>query len=587
MRRHLWLAILLGTVSFFGTAGSAHAQGVYPPGGGMASYPPGATMGGGPVGDFAGMAPPGGAYPSYYQPYPSISPYEHEFHQIANRGGIWESESQDRLSLPSRWKFRTEYVQMRAERGRNLIGNPNAPIYRDQIGPVLDAAGGGGGGGTNLQDYIDALSGLNNGVGFNLFDPIGAKDLDRPELQGTRLTLSGENADGSGIEVWGLWAKEDDNRYDARDDVHPSRGNQQAVVEAILQEIDETGVPFLFNAPASLAGFPDPIEILQENLLNLRGIPLDDGTVTTLADGTTFGGASAVYDLAFRVNTDVEMYATGLKWKAMPLYKSNSIRIRPSAGLRYTSVRDDFRFYGRDSGIYYDTISMLNQPFLPDVKLHSLPNGFDDDGDGIVDNAGTIEDQFGGQGGGGTQTLNFALVGDPRIYPVASILNNQVESHLGGPEIGIDYDFGGDQGFRLGGSTSAGLMMNYQRIRLSGDNIFVSTRESDLMFPSETNASPNTFSSSETHSSVSPMIEQMVYAEGPLFQYIPVLRRSSILRNANFRAAYTLTMIAEMTRASDSIIWQGNPSQNIFPEIQTERSTFRTSSYDFGISWSW
>jgi hypothetical protein len=46
-------------------------------------------------------------------------------------------------------------------------------------------------------------------------------------------------------------------------------------------------------------------------------------------------------------------------------------------------------------------------------------------------------------------------------------------------------------------------------------------------------------------------------------------------------------MIAEMTRASDSIIWQGNPSQNIFPGIQTSRSTFRTSSYDFGISWSW
>lgn len=586
MRRHLWLAILLGTVSFFGTAGSAQSQGVYPPGGGMASYPPGAAMGGGPVGDFAGMAPPGGAYPSYYQPYPSVSPYEQEYHRIANRGGIWESESESRISMPSRWKFRTEYVQMRAERGRNLIGNPRAPVYRDQIAPVLRAAEGGGAA-TSLPDYLDALEGVNNGIGFNLFDPIGAKDLDRAELQGTRLTLSGENPDGSGIEIWGLWAKDDDNRYDARDAVHPSRGNQQGVVEAILQEIDETGIPFLFNAPASLANFPDPLEILQENLLNLRGIPLDDGTVTTLSDGTTFGGASAVYDLAFIVDSNVEMYATGLRWKAMPLYKSDSIRVRPSAGLRYTSVRDDFRFYGRDSGIYYDTISMLNQPFLPDVKLHSLPNGFDDDGDGIVDNAGSIEDQFGNQGQGGTQTVNFALVGDSRIYPVTSILNNQVESHLGGPEIGIDYDFGGDHGFRLGGSTNVGLMMNHQRIELSGDNIFISTRESDLIFPSETNARPNRFSSSETHSSVSPMIEQMVYAEGPLFQYIPVLRRSSILRNANFRAAYTLTMIAEMTRASDSIIWQGNPSQNIFPGIQTERSTFRTSSYDFGISWSW
>jgi hypothetical protein len=591
MRRHLWLAILLGTVSFFGTADSALSQGVYPPGGGMESYPPGATMGGSPVGEFTGMAPPGGAYPSYYQPYPSISPYEHEFTQIANRGGIWESESENRISLPSRWKFRTEYVQMKAERGRYLIGNPNAPSYREQIAPVLDAAGGGAGGG-NLTDYVDALRGTNNGVGFNLFDPITAKQLDRPELQGLRLTLSGENPDGSGIEMWGFWASEDDNEFDAREDVHPSRGNQQVVVEAILQGIDETGIPFLLNPPISLTNFPDPLEILQENLLNLRGIPLDDGTITRLSDGTTFGGASAVYDLAFQVRTDIDMYGTGLRWKSMPLYKSGSIRVRPSAGLRYTAVRDMFGFFGRDSGIFYDTISTGNQPFLPDVKLHSLPNGFDDDGDGIVDNAGLIEDQFGGQGGGGggggaQGAANFGLIGDPRIYPVTSILDNQVESHLGGPEIGIDYDFGGDKGFRLGGSTNVGLLVNYQRIELSGDNIFVSTRESDLIFPSETNARPNTFSTTETHTSVSPMIEQMIYGEGPLFQYIPVLRRSKMLRNANFRASYTLTMIAEMTRASDSIIWQGNPSQNIFPGIQTSRSTFRTSSYDFGISWSW
>ena len=551
----------------------------------MAPYSPGATMGGGPAGDYAGMAPPGGAYPSYYQPYPSISPYEHEFNQIANRGGLWESESENRMSLPSRWKFRTEYVQMKAERGRNLIGNPNAPIYRNQIAPVLRAAQGNGAA-TSLPEYLDALEGVNNGVGFNLFDPISAKQLDRSELQGLRLTLSGENSDGSGVEMWGFWAREDDNEYDAREDVHPSRGNQQAVVEAILQEIEETGTAFLFNAPASLAGFPDPFEILQENLLNLRGIPLDDGTVTTLADGTTFGGASAVYDLAFQVRTDIDMYGTGLRWKAMPLYKSGSVRVRPSAGFRYTAVRDKFGFFGRDSGIYYDTISMLNQPFLPDVKLHSLPNGFDDDGDGIVDNAGQIEDQFGNQGGG-TQTANFALVGDPRIYPITSILDNEVESHLAGPEVGINYDFGGDQGFRLGGSTNVGLLMNHHRIKLSGDNIFVTTRDSDVIFPSETNATPNKFSSTETHTSVSPMIEQMVYGEGPLFQYIPMLRRSKVLRNANFRAAYTLTMIAELTRASDSIIWQGNPSQNIFPGIQTSRSTFRTSSWDFGVSWSW
>jgi len=543
----------------------------------MGAYPPGPSMGGGPAGNFPGMGPQGGAYPSYYQPYPSISPYEQEFNQISNRGGIWESESQNRIGLPSRWKLRTEYVRMKAERGRNLLGNLNAPIYREQIATGLEDAGG------DLDDYVDALRGTNNGVGFNLFDPISAKELDRPELQGLRLTLSSENSDGSGLELWGLWAREGDNEFDARENVDPSRGNQQAFVQLL---IDDPSLLAPINPPAN---FPDPIEVLQNNLLNLRGVPLNDGTVTTLADGTTFGGASAVYDLNFQVRTDLEMFATGLRWKSMPLYKTSSFKLRPNAGVRYTAYRDLFGFFGQDSGILYDGQDNATGSPIPDAKIHSLPNGFDDDGDGIVDNAGLIEDQFGGGGGGGgnTGTANFVIIGDQLIYPVTSILDNEIESHLVGPEFGLSYDFGGDNGFQLGGSTNVGLLMNYQRIKMSGNNIFVTTRQSDLIPSSPTNSTPNAFTDSETHTSVSPMIEQMVYAEGPLFQYMPMLRRSKILRNANFRAAYTLTMIAEMTRASDSIIWQGNPSQNIFPGIQTSRSTFRTSSWDFGVTWSW
>ena len=192
----------------------------------MGPYPPGPSMGGDSAGGFPGMGPQGGAYPSYYQPYPSISPYEQEFNQISNRGGLWESESQSRISMPSRWKLRTEYVRMKAERGRNLIGNANAPIYREQIAPVVEAAGGGGGGNNNIADYLDALRGTNNGIGFNLFDPVSAKERDRAEMQGIRLTLQAENSDGSGFELWGLWAKDDDNEFDARENVDPSRGNQ-------------------------------------------------------------------------------------------------------------------------------------------------------------------------------------------------------------------------------------------------------------------------------------------------------------------------------------------------------------------------
>lgn len=583
MRRHRWLTNLLVLSTLLASAGSAWAQGMGPMGPAMGPPQP-PSYGGNPAADFSGLGPAAGAYPSYYQPWPSVSPYNQEFNQIANRGGLWESESRSRVGLPARWRFRTEYVRIRAESGRDLIGNPIAPTYRQQIIPTLQAVGGGGGGGGGLDDYADALEGINNdGVGFRLFDPISAADIEKPELQGTRLTLESENADGSGLEFWGLWAADNDTVFDARKNlIDPSRGTETAFLLEILDDPNlQTG------ATTPLPGQPDVDETLQNNLLNLVGIPLDDGNITILSDGTTFGGASAVYDLDFRAGTEIDIYGSGLKWKGTSIYGTDTIRIRPNAGMRYMVIREHFGMFGRDSGVLYST---EDNTILPDVKTHSVPNGFDDDMDGIVDNAGTIEDNLqggGGGGGGGGDDGTFFFVNDPNIYPITSTLNNNVDSHLVGPELGLTYDIGGGRRFRFGGSTNFGLLANYHRIQMSGDNIFVTTRQSNLIQPSQTNARPNAFSSEASHTSVSPMIEQSLYAEGPLFQYVPMLRRSAILRNANFRLGYTLTWIAELTRASDSILWQGNPAEGIFPEIQTSRSTWRAQSWNFGISWSW
>jgi hypothetical protein len=540
---------------------------------------------------YSAMTQPAGAYPNYYQPYPEISPYEQEFNQIANRNGLWESESQSRIGLPSRWKFRTEYVRMKSSQGKKLIGNSIAPIYREQIRTVLEGAGGGGGGGADIEDYLAALTGDGNGgSGFSLFDPVRGDEITSPNLKGLRLTLEGENADGSGIELWGLWAQDKSNEFNARDSVAPSRGAEQELIGRIYDDFNQMVISG--DTPLSTAAnSPNVFEILQNNLLNLRGIPLDDGTLERVFGDTYEGGASAVYDLDFRIKNDIEVYGTGLKWKSMPLYKTDSVRIRPNTGFRYMAIKEGFGFFGRDSGILYDNQANANNPPLPDVKLHSLPNNFDDNADMIVDNAGAIEDSLGGQGGGGgggaATMASFYILGDPQLYPITSFLNNTVNSHLVGPEFGLNYDLGGAKGFRMGGSSNVGVLLNYHEVRMSGDNIFVTTRQSNLIPASPTNARPNGFGSSTTHRSISPMFEQMFYAEGPLFQYLPILRRSSILRNAQFRAACTVTVIGELTRAGDSILWQGNPSENLFPEIRTSKSTWTGSSWDFGVVWSW
>ena len=523
----------------------------------------------------------------YYQPWPNVSPYMGHGQQLSNQDGLWHYEDLSDQNGKRRYRFRTEWVRARTSRGSDLIGNPTAATYKQQIIETLRAAGGGGGGGggADLSDYADALDGTSGFGSFNLYDPVHAQDLDKPILNGVRLTLDIDNPDGTGFAVWGLWANDDQTEFDARDDVHASRGNDPGQLEFFI----DTNNFLNFTNPAQAPpNTPDVFDVLGNELLNLRGIPLDDGSFVDIGRATV-GGANAIYDMDFRLATHIEMYGAGIRWKGFKFAERANFEIRPTAGIRLDVIRDHFQFYGRDSGVLYDGQDGGDPP-LPDVKIHSIPNGVDDDGDGIIDNAGGIEDDLGGQGGGGggqTVTSNFVIIGDPEIYPVESVLQNEVHSYLAGPEVGISYEIGGNKAFRVGGSTVFGLLANHQRIALDGDNIFVTTREGDLRPKTPENARPNQFSSKANHNSVSPMLEQQLYIEGPFFNYVPILRRSPILRAANFRAGYTLTVIGELSRASDSIIWQGNPSQDLFPQIKTDRSTWRSDSLNLGVSWAW
>ena len=578
MRRHRWLTIVLSTLVLGCVLSQVHAQEAMPPGVGS----PGAPSYGLDTSIFHG-----GQAPMYYQPWPGVSPYMGQGQQLSNQDGLWHYEDLSDVNGKRRYRFRSEWVRSRTSRGSNLIGNPTAATYKEQIIETLrEAGGGGGGGGGDLEDYADALDGTSGFGSFNLYDPVHAENLDKPILNGVRLTLDIDNPDGTGFAVWGLWANDDQTEFNARDDVHVSRGTDPA---AALFFIDFVNSQFGVNPAQDPPNTPDAGEVLANQLLNLRGIPLDDGSFVQIGQ-TTAGGANAIFDLDFRIASHVEMYGTGVRWRGFKFTELGNFAVRPTAGVRFDLIRDHFQFLGRDSGVLYDGEDGTDPP-LPDVKIHSIPNGVDDDGDGIIDNAGFIEDSLGGQGGGGQggqgTTVAYNIIGDPEIFPVTSVLQNEVHSYLAGPEVGISYEVGGNKAFRVGGSTVFGLLVNHQRIALDGDNIFVTTREGDLLPKTPENARPNQFSSKANHNSVSPMLEQQIYIEGPFFNYVPVLRRSPILRAANFRAGYTLTVIGELSRASDSIIWQGNPSQDLFPQIKTDRSTWRSDSLNLGVSWAW
>ncbi|MBC8088360.1 MAG: hypothetical protein H7Z40_13915 [Phycisphaerae bacterium] len=111
------------------------------------------------------------------------------------------------------------------------------------------------------------------------------------------------------------------------------------------------------------------------------------------------------------------------------------------------------------------------------------------------------------------------------------------------------------------------------------------TRDSNLLLPDVTNATPNAFSDEQFHTHVSPMFEQQINAEAALFQYVPVLRRLSIFEKARFRAGYSILLIGQVTDTAGSVAWQGNPAAGLFPTIREKRNTYTSHNYSFGVSW--
>ena len=277
---------------------------------------------------------------------------------------------------------------------------------------------------------------------------------------------------------------------------------------------------------------------------------MNDGTIRTFADGTTFGGVTVPYDLEFQISLKSELYGGKVESVMSPIANLGPFRIRPTVGARYFYLSERFRFYGQDSGLAYNSGGGQGgggggggaQTLSPDIKIHSPPDGVDDDRDGIVDNAGATESGGGQQGGGGGQQQNqqiFFSFHDHFRYPIESYLNNSSDQHLGGADVGLTYDFGG-KSLMLSGSSKFGLLANYSQIKMNGDNIAMHTRDSNLRLPDVNNATPNAFSDSQFHTHVSPMFEQQFNAEASLFQYVPVLRRLSVFEKARFRAGYSI-----------------------------------------------
>ena len=590
MRIQLWFAAIIGALVLSTGAQTSHAQmppgpqawapnarGVHPASynAGLAyPYPPPMTSpyAGGSPSDAFSVGPP----PSGMLPYPGVNGPDYQANIF--KDGLWQSESRS----GRRMNLTLEFLFTRTRKPTGVFGNDQAQTYFETIEDALEEL-------DDIDDDVLDLLRTDDQLGLaapNFFDRVDfADEFGDINSIGGRVNFEIINPDESGVLMSFLYSADPTEQFNARKDVHPSRGQDFELLN------------FVLNNPAGFLVDLSPLdvfEVLGNNLLNLRGIPLDDGTLQTFDGDTTIGGVTSPYDLQFLLEIKTETYSGNIGWMMAPVYKTDYFKLRPVVGLRAMYMGEEIDFFGLDSGLVYDNNdgTGTGDPFIADVKLHSTPNGIDDDGDGIIDNAGGIEDDpmGAGGGGGGTQTtdsrfINFRIQ-DPNLPPIETTLNNRVRSYLLGPEVGVRYDFGGDK-FVFSGMTKVGLMANSERISLAGNNFAMTTRDNNFIPSTPGNNQPNTFNDTESHTHVSPLIETSIYVDAPIFNYVPILRRFKVFSEANFRAGYTFTYIDHIARPYQSVNYQGNPAQGLFPTISVDRHHWTIGSYSVGVNWNW
>jgi len=590
------------------------------------------------------------AYGPTVNPWPTISPFDYSFQSDRNVGGIWEHVERTR---GRQWYFNADFLWMSTKPPQGIFGNPNAQTYvrqeRDFInstsgsstsGGSGSGSGSGSGGGSSSSTTGNATLQLLQDQGFitdtpayfaslaNYYNALDLGALGNLITEGGRFQVGFWNPDNSGLDARFWFGGQASDNFNAADDL-TQRPKDLVGFEQVIRFLQNNNLVNLGGLDINTIQGLDPAfngkkftpdQLLQMDLLNLRGLPVADNTAR---------GQTIPYDIYFDVKTTSQHIGTNLDYYFTPIFERKWIQINPSVGVTYMNIKESLSFLGIDSGMLYSSGSSSSTGssgsttgLLRDFKAQSFPNGIDDNRDGIIDNAGFIENgpssssssssgsgSGGGSGGGSSSSTTGAILVDipsPWALLPATIAISTT-SNVVGPTGGLRYLIGG-KSFHLIGETKFGVMADFERISLSGDNIGSTTRingnpvvfqpevlsplhgseyQQDLIIPTPANPNPNTFASSETHAHVSPYFEQSIVAEAPVLQWIPYVNKISLLSNAQFRLGYQFIWIGNIINTNQSVDYQGDPMAGMFPTIQPTHSGWWTQNGSIGVSWNW
>jgi len=576
------LKTVLPLVLAVSMSASAAAQGIFgTPGGGFPATNAG-TAGYSAIG-YQGI-PPG------YQAYPGISPFDNALEQHVNSDGLWYRDTIGHFEPRGRrysYDVQLEWLNTSVRRfSGNRVGDPNAQTF---------------------QQTTENFLVLPTDLVYETYLPprFGKIPTTRPD--GLKLTTTIKSRDGWRFSVNGMWNDRASSEFSARGDRDKYRIDEvDAQILAATGGIGNPGVLFTnqrnttdleitetiilnrdlltFDAvDVELFGVREStFDVLNRTLLQQFNLPLQNGLVGPGLPDDPIAGVYQRFDIEFAIRQSVQTYGAGAHFESDTLFEHHGIQFRGLLGGRYMRINEGFHFRGTDSGLTYSITNSTNG---------EQADRIDNDGDFVVDD---IE-----EGGSGDDYIGFNPSDELLIR---SFVDNEVESDLGGPELGFAYDLGKKAGIDISGSTRVGALFNQERIRLAGDNIGhfsplgvipnlgidpVTNQVilAELFDTTTANGqlTQNAFTDSSGSTHLSPMFEQSLTATIPLFGRVPVLRDMKLLEQSSLQVGWTFLWIGEVADPSQSIAWESNPRAGLFPTVNVDRDNYYQNTLRLGV----
>jgi hypothetical protein len=268
--------------------------------------------------------------------------------------------------------------------------------------------------------------------------------------------------------------------------------------------------------------------IAQNQMVHHAKAPGDPiGPLGSIAYNNGVDGVLALFDSVFDQYYDQQFWGADADFIVAPFFRRPNFKVSMTYGVKYLRVSETLSIHAQDSN-------------------------------------------SSGNFGGGEQ-IQFIPTGDPLPPVLDTWITSSTLSNLVGPSIGLKYDLGGNK-FKIWGQTKLAAMVNMQQMRVYGQNAYGNT---DYLVYGYTN-----FNNHRSATYISPVFDQTIYGEFPLFAMLPLVNRINFLNKSMFRIGWNFILVGESSRPANQIAYNFTD-----PTIRTNRTWFSISTVSFGLDW--